>query len=449
MTINENEKLALHGGPKAVQKDAADVFRWPIVTKEDEEAVLAVLRRGGMSGMDVTKKFEQEFKAWQGTHHALGFSTGTGALEAGMFGCKVGVGDEVIAPSLTYWATCLEAFNLGATIVFADVDPDTLCLDPNDLEHRITDRTKLIIPVHYLGHPADMDPIMAVARKHGVKVMEDVSHAQGGLYKGRKVGTFGDVSAMSLMSGKSFAVGEAGMLVTNDREIHDRALAWAHYARFSAENVETEYLKECAGLPMGAHKYRMHQLSAAMGRVQLRYYDQRCEEIRKAMNHFWDLLEGVPGLQAHRTPADSDSNMGGWYSPRGLYKREELGGLSVTRFCQAVAAEGCLCSPAANQPLHLHPLLNTVDIYGHGKPTRIANTSRDVRQPKGSLPVTEAAAGRTYSIPWFKKYDAEIIEEHAKAYRKAAANYKALLADDPGDPEQLGRWGLSQAAVTA
>src|ERR1035437_9462994 len=218
-------KLALFGGPKAVKSGNAKLFAWPIITREDEKAVLEVLRRGGMSGTDVTVEFEKEYATWQGIKYALGCSSGTAALQCAMYGCKVGIGDEIICPSITYWASCLPAFSLGATIVFAEIDPQTLCIDPKDIEHRITDRTKAIVVVHYLGHPADMDPIMAIARKHNVKVIEDVSHAHGGFYKGRKVGTIGDVAGYSLMSGKSFSLGEAGMLTTNDREIYERAIA--------------------------------------------------------------------------------------------------------------------------------------------------------------------------------------------------------------------------------
>ncbi len=431
-------KLALLGGPKAVTSDAGGVFKWPIITKEDEDAVLEVLRRGGMSDLDVTMQFEKEFAVWQGMKHVLGFINGTAALQGAMFGCKLGVGDEIISPSVTYWATALPCFALGATVVFAEVDPTTLCLDPKDIEHRITPRTKAIVVVHYLGHPADMDPIMAIARKHRLKVIEDVSHAQGGLYKGRKVGTFGDVAAMSLMSGKSLAIGEAGILATNDLEIYERAVALGHYERFG-EEITTESLKPFVGIPMG-YKWRMHQLSSAVGRVQLKYYDVRCKEIRKSMNYFWDLMEGVPGLRAHRTPPGSNSNMGGWYAPHGLYRPEELGGLSVTRFAQAVSEEGSMCSAGVNAPLHLHAIFNTCDIYGHGKPTRIAHSDRDLRQPRGSLPLSESICSRTYAIPWFKKYRPEIIQEHANAFRKAAENYKELLAEDPGNPPTLGGW---------
>lgn len=439
MGANTNSQLALLGGPKAVQSEIGDMFKWPIVTEEDEAAVLDVLRRGAMSGSDVTKLFENEFAAWQGSKYALGFNNGTAAIHSAMFGCGVGVGDEIICPSLTYWASAFPVFSLGATVVFAEVDPVTLCLDPNDIEHRITPRTKAIEVVHYLGHPADMDPIMEIARKHGIKVIEDVSHAQGGLYKGRKLGTIGDVGAMSLMSGKSLAIGEAGILTTDNTEIYERAVAFGLYERISGK-AETEYLNEFAGLPMGGYKYRMHQMSAAMGRVQLKYYDERCAEIRKAMNYFWDLLEGVPGVRAHRPSKGSGSNMGGWYAARGHYLPEEVGGLSVTRFTQAVRAEGASTAPGCNLPLHLHPIMNTCDVYGHGKPTRIANSDRDLRQPEGSLPVTESITKRTYSIPWFKHYVPELIEQHANAFRKVAENYAELLADDPGDPEHIGGW---------
>ena len=185
----------------------------------------------------------------------------------------------------------------------------------------------------------------------------------------------------------------------------------------------------------------MHQLSSAVGRVQLKHYDARCAEIQKALNYFWDLLEGVPGLRAHRTdPKDRKTNMAGWYAPHGLYVPKELGGLSVTRFAEAVKAEGSLCVLGTNQLLHLHPLFNTADVCGDGKPRRIAFSDRDLRQPPGSLPVTEAAPARAYSIPWFKHDRPEVIEEHANAFRKAASNYRQLLKDDPGDPPSLGAW---------
>src|SRR5262249_46950770 len=218
--------LALLGGPKAVRSDPGDMFTGAISTPESGAAVLEVLRAGGMSGTDVTKEFEREFAAWHGMTYGLAHSSGTAALHGAMFGLGIQRGDEIICPSLTYWASCLPVYSLGGTVVFADVDPETLCLDPADVERRITPRTRAIVVVHYLGHPADMDRLIDVARRHRLRVVEDASHAHGALYKGKLVGTFGDVGAFSMMSGKSFAIGEGGMLLTNDREIYERAIAF-------------------------------------------------------------------------------------------------------------------------------------------------------------------------------------------------------------------------------
>ena len=276
-----------------------------------------------------------------------------------------------------------------------------------------------------MGYPTDMDPIMELANARGIKVIEDVSHAHGARYKGQLVGTIGHVGAMSCMSGKAFAIGEAGMLITDDQEIYERAIAFGHYER--TRQIKHPELQKLSGLPLGGFKYRMNQLSSAVGRVQLKHYQERMEEIQRAMNYFWDLLEGAPGIRAHRPPPDSDSTMGGWYSPHGLYVPEELGGLSVADFCAAVSAEGARTSPGANFLLHQHPVLNEADVYGHGTPTRIAHADRDVRQDAATLPKSDSLPERVYSIPWFKHYRPEIIREHAAAFRKVVAQAGALL----------------------
>ena len=437
-----SSKLALFGGPMAMiagEDEQKAIVHWPIITKEVEDAVLEVLRVGGMSKTDVAVKFEEEFAKWNGNKYALVFNNGTSALLAAMFACHLGCGDEIIAPSVTYWASVIPAYSLGATVVFADIDPKTLCINPADIEKRISPKTKAIMVVHYMGHPADMDGIMAVAKKHNLKVIEDISHAQGGLYKGRKLGTFGDVSAISLMSGKSLPAGEGGILVTDNLECYERAIAAGHYDRFDSR-ITTESLKPIAGLPLLGFKGRLNQMSAAVGRVQLKYNDERTAQIRKALNYFWDLLEGTPGIRAHRVNEAEKSNMAGWYAPHGLYFPEELEGLSVTRFCEAVSAEGVPILPGCNTPLHTHPLFISADIYNQGKPTRIANASRDVRELDKSLPVSEVIESRCFSVPWFKQYKPELIQQYAECFKKAALNYRELLKDDPGNPEIIGGW---------
>ena len=150
------------------------------------------------------------------------------------------------------------------------------------------------------------------------------------------------------------------------------------------------------------------------------------------------LLEGVPGVKAHRVDESTGSNMAGWYAAHGLYRPEELGGLSVTRFCEALRAEGFPAAPGCNAALHSHELFRTCDVYGDGKPTRIANSDYDVREMDKDLVNAEATGAHTYSIPWFKKYEPEVIEQYANAVKKVSANYKELLAEDPGNPAMIG-----------
>lgn len=423
-----SQPLALLGGPKAVTAEAGDLFKWPIVTVEDEQAILDVVRAGKMSGIDITREFEKEYAAWVGVRHGLAYCNGTAALLGAFWACGIGAGDELICPSMTYWASCTAVLGLGATVNFADIERDTLCIDPADIEHRIGPRTRAIVVVHYAGHPADMDRILRIARKHNVKVIEDVSHAHGSLYKGRPCGSMGDVAAMSMMGGKSFAIGEAGMLLTDDREIYERAVAYGHYertggpSRYAKSDGETHgELLAFKGVPLGGHKHRINQTCSAMGRVQLKYYPQRIAEIQRAMNRFWDLLAGVPGIRAHRPAKGSGSTMGGWYTARGLYRGEELGVLPCARFCEAVRAEGVGgAGPGANFPLHTHAVFHSADIFRQGKPTAIAFGQRDVRQGPGTLPVAESIFEIAYGVPWFKHDRPDVIEQYAAAYKKVA-----------------------------
>ena len=434
------DALKLLGGPAEIGGNVPEeLFRWPYVNEEIEQAVLDVLRKNKMSGSDITEKFEEEFAAWQQRKYAVAFSSGTMALQTAMYSVGLGAGDEIICPTKTYWASCASAYSLGVGVVFANVRRDTMCLDPDDLERCIGPRTKAIMVVHYCGYPADMDPICAIARKHGLKIIEDVSHAQGGRYRGRMLGTFGDVAAMSLMSLKSFSCGELGIFVTDDREIYERGLAYAHYNRNNDQWVrETEDLLPYHHLPLGGIKGRANQICTAIGRIRLRDYDERIAEIRRAMNYFLDLMEGTPGFHPVRVDESTGSNMAGWYCPQAMYAAEELGGLPLSRYLEAVEAEtGFHSEIGANFPLHTHPYFQTFDLFHAGKPTRILFTDRDVRELDKALAPSETIP--CFSIPWFVKYMPDEIERFANAYKKVSAHWQDLMDGRTGT-DAGGHW---------
>ena len=437
-------KLAINGGSPVISAHDEALFHWPIVNDEMRRAQADVLESGNMSGTDIAARFEAEFAKWQGRKFALSHNNGTSALTAAMYGLGVSAGDEVICTSLTYWASCLGALQLGASVVFCDIDAETLQMSPESFEERITPRTKLAVVVHYMSCPCDMDRIMAIARRHGVKVLEDVSHAQGGHYRGRLLGTFGDAAAMSLMSGKSFAIGEGGMLVTDDAEVYRRAIRFGHYDRIPSVWPEEAY-RGTNALPLGGVKNRMHQTSAAIGLAQLKKYDREIAEIDRAMKYFWEGLEGIEGLSVIY-PQEAGSDKAGWYGSRCHYRPEAFGGVSCATFMKALNAEvgHDAFSTGCNFPLHLSALFFDEDIYGYGAPTAafFRKGGKLLRDLTGRLPVAEGIHTRLLGEPWFKHCDPARIDPYVSAVRKVAENFVELRDIDDAR-ERLGGVALT------
>src|SRR5438093_11219844 len=199
--------------------------RWPILTDADRAAVARVLNRGVLSGVGApeARGLEAEFAAVVGRRFCLATNSGTSALHIALAAAGVGPGDEVIVPALSFIATAQAVLHQGAIPVFADVEPDTYNIDIADAARRVTARTRAIVPVHLHGLPADMDAVLALARRAGLVVIEDAAQAHGATYRGRPVGTLGDMAAFSLNSTKNFPAGEGGLFVTASEELHARA----------------------------------------------------------------------------------------------------------------------------------------------------------------------------------------------------------------------------------
>jgi perosamine synthetase len=234
------------------------------------------------------KLFEEKFGAHVGRRYALATSSGTGALHLAYAALGVGPGDEIIVPNITWIASIDPALHMGAVPVFADIEPDTWCLDPNDIERRITPRTKVILVVHLYGHMADMDPILRIAEKHGLRVLEDAAQAVGADYHERAGGSFGDVSAVSFTGTKTMVTGEGGMLLTDDADIYRSA---AHFNDHCQE-PEKRFWNEGLG-----YKYKMSNIEAACGLAQLERLDELVARKRQIFSWYGDRLGGIPGLQ--------------------------------------------------------------------------------------------------------------------------------------------------------
>ncbi len=265
------ELPAILGGPPAVTLDQQAANRWPIITAEDEAAVLEVLRDGDLSFHPVTRMLEDDYRAYFGTRHALAHCNGTAALLAAFFALDLKPGDEVLVPSATFWASVVPMLWLGLVPVFCESETVRMGLDPEDAAARITPRTRAMVVVHLWGMPSRMTQLYDLARRHDLKVIEDASHAPGATWRGRKCGTLGDVSVISLQSAKLAPAGEGGMLLTDDDAIHERAICLGDIVRIlELPTAARRFAATSFGI-----KTRMAPLSAAVGRVQLRHMDER------------------------------------------------------------------------------------------------------------------------------------------------------------------------------
>ncbi|MGY5318943.1 DegT/DnrJ/EryC1/StrS family aminotransferase [Neomicrococcus lactis] len=255
----------------------------PIIGQDERDAVDRVLATGMLAQGPEVKAFEEEFsKVLLDGRAAVAVNSGTSGLHLGLAASGIGPGDEVIVPAFTFAATGNAVALTGATPVFADIDPDTFCLDPKSVESLITDKTKAIMPVHLYGHPADMVAFEAVAQKHGLMLFEDAAQAHGAAIDGRKVGTFGTFAMFSLYPTKNMTSGEGGMVSTGDAEVERRLRLLRN------QGMEVQYQNELVG-----YNNRMTDIHAAIGRVQLTKVGE-WTEVRRRNAAFLDAhLQGV------------------------------------------------------------------------------------------------------------------------------------------------------------
>jgi dTDP-4-amino-4,6-dideoxygalactose transaminase len=347
------------------------------IKSEIDEAVARVLESGQFTLGDEVTAFEREFAEYSGGGEAIGVNSGTSALHVALLAAGVGQGDEVITTPFSFAATAAAVLYCGATPVFADIDAATFNLDPSKVEAAISPRTKAILPVHLYGQPAEMDPILAIARKRGIAVIEDAAQAHGAEYRGRRVGSLADMACFSFYPTKNLgAYGEAGAVVTANPE-------YARTIRLLRNWGGPRYQHDIRG-----YNYRMENLNGAMLRVKLRHLE-RWTESRRALAARYDLLLAETGVTIPRALPHV----------RHVYHAYTIRTPERDRMAKELAAAGVQSGVHYPKPIHLQPAY------------------RDARFPEGSLPEAEEAAREVLSLPIYPELTPQQVETVAAAVK--------------------------------
>jgi perosamine synthetase len=397
-------KLALLGGAKTRTRPFPP---HPIIGEEEKKAVMGVLESGHFStfiaapgqfflGGEKIRQFEREFAAYHEIKYAVAFNSATAALHAAVVAVGVKPGEEVIVPPYTFTssATCVLMHN--AVPVFADIQKDIYCLDPEALKTAISPLTRAVIPVHLFGHPADMDSILEVAHRHNLKVIEDCAQAPGAKYKGRFVGTLGDCGIFSFTESKTIMTGEGGMLITNDPSIAEAAQMVRNHGEVILETqTERSYRSDILGW-----NYRMTEMEAALGTVQLkRLNDLNAQRILLA-DYVSEHLRKLPGL----SPPVAYPNCKHVYYIYPFCYNETLAGLPRADFAKALNAEGIPVGVGYVRPLYLNP------IYHENRTPAFRFYTGNARYEKGICPVTEAMYERELLLLGIVRPPATVVD---------------------------------------
>ena len=328
-------KLAVLGG-KPVRAKAWPT--WPVWDRSAEKSVLSILRSGNWyrgRGKTVTK-FEEKYAQLMGAKRCVCTFNGTNALLTAMHVLDVGVGDEVIVSPYTFIATYNVLIGSSALPVFADTDPETFQINPDKIEERITERTRAIMPVHILGLPANMDKIMAIARKHNLIVIEDACQAWLAEWRGKKCGTLGDLGCFSFQNSKHLPIGEGGAIIGDDEELMDRVMSFHNCGRPFGS------VKRTSGYPIIGTNRRMMEYQAAVGLSQIKRLEKDTARRNENAKYLTSRIKDIPGIVPHRLYEGVTRAAYHLYPFR--YKKEHFNNAPRNKFLAAMRAEGVPCS---------------------------------------------------------------------------------------------------------
>jgi dTDP-4-amino-4,6-dideoxygalactose transaminase len=447
---------AILGGPKCVTLDQKQANKWPIITDEDEQAVLRVLRTGelssghlpaaiggypcphpevlalecewaeylGLDVMDVGQLLPQlGGKEFRVAPNVLAHNNGTAAILGGLHAMDIKPGDEVIVPSTTWWSSVLTILHVGGIPVFAETDLDTLALDPADVAKKITSKTKAVIVTHLFGIPAKIEELVRVCKEHGVMLMEDASHAHGATYHGKKIGLFGDVAAFSLQVNKLVPSAEGGLLVAKDPEIILKAARFAHYERLVPLKAIDHPYARFAATGFG-YKFRMSPVSAALARTQLRRLDER-NAIRNDNCIYLSKKLAKLGIQTFLSGDKGLENTERVYFEFLVRYDQSKFKVPTKAVAKALQAEGCEVSAPR------YPLLHQQPVFTEGQWIELARLQHMSNLPTydpAALPITTAGNGSLIKLPSFPSASKELLDQYALAFEKVMGNLERIPA---------------------
>ena len=352
------------------------------IKDEIDGAIQSVLNNTSFIMGEELKKYEEEFASFCNTRFAIGVANGSDALILALRACGIGEGDEVITVPHTFIATTEAISNVGGKVVFVDIDPKTYTIDVSKIEDKITEKTKAIIPVHLYGQPANMDPIMRLAKKYDLKAIEDAAQAHGAEYKNKKVGSIGDVGCFSFYPGKNLgAYGDAGMVVTNNKEIAEEIKLLRNHGR-----ITKKYEHKIEG-----YSSRLDNLQAAILLVKLKYLNKWNDKRRNNAKKYNELLSNINGII---TPYEAD------YAKH-VYHLYVIRTENRDKLREKFKYEGIATGIHYPLPLHLQPAYSYLGYKN------------------GDFPITEKASQEILSLPMF----AELTDKQIKELVKLIKNY--------------------------
>lgn len=421
MKSDRSSKLAINGGPKSLNRKLPH-YSWPPITTAVKKRVMRQMDTAisiyDQSG--IFDDFEKDFAKMHGKKFALLCSSGTLAIHSMFVAAGFKSGDEVICPAYTFFATVTPLLQTGATPILCDCDENGN-IDPDEIEKKITSKTKGVVVTHMWGMPCQMERISEICKKNRILLLEDCSHAHGASLNGRIVGSFGDMAAWSLQGLKNVSGGEGGILVTDNEEFYYKCLLLGHYnKRCKQEIPKDHHLYKFATTGIGL-KYRAHPLAVAIAYNTLsnikKYQKTRdffASKIREELSKMRGLV--FPKFYSENTKPS-------WYGLVFQYEADKLGGLSIEKFYDALKAEGLLemDRPHSTSPLNLLPLFNDPGyLFDHYK-------ANGFSYKKGDFPKAEKFYMNAIKMPvWALNSDRALVDKYIKGLKKVIFNYKQL-----------------------